>query len=68
MMLARVRLQAACSCLISCTAGNNNGLLCVQLMFLCGVGLTIGPSATLRFFMRRKNLKVGWASLSVERT
>ena len=31
----------------------------LQLMFLCGVGLTIGPSATLKFFMRRKNLKVG---------
>ena len=32
--------------------------LCVpQLMFLAGVSLTIGPQATLRFFMRRKNLK-----------
>ena len=28
-----------------------------QLMFLAGVSLTIGPQATLRFFMRRKNLK-----------
>ncbi len=26
-------------------------------MFLAGVSLTIGPQATLRFFMRRKNLK-----------
>ena len=30
----------------------------MQLMFLAGVSLTIGPHATLRFFMRRKNLKV----------
>eukprot|EP00891_Asterochloris_glomerata_P005905 jgi/Astpho2/5905/gw1.00080.143.1_t len=28
-----------------------------NLLFLCGVALTIGPSATARFFMRRKNLK-----------
>lgn len=27
-------------------------------MFLCGVALTIGPQATFRFFVRRKNLKV----------
>ena len=45
-----------------------------QILFLSGVALTIGPSATLRFFTRRKNLRgsamfsaglflvvVGWA-------
>lgn len=30
----------------------------LQLMFLSGVALTIGPRATLRFFMRKKNWKV----------
>ena len=30
----------------------------LQLMFLTGVALTIGPRATMRFFMRRKNWKV----------
>ena len=29
-----------------------------QLLFLAGVAITIGPAATLRFFMRRKNHKV----------
>ena len=32
---------------------------CSQLMFVSGVALTIGPQATLRFFIRKKNLKVG---------
>jgi hypothetical protein len=31
----------------------------MQILFLAGVGLTIGPAATVRFFMRRKNVKVG---------
>ena len=31
---------------------------CMQLMFVCGVALTIGPQATLKFFIRKKNLKV----------
>ncbi len=30
----------------------------MQLMFVCGVALTIGPQATVRFFIRKKNLKV----------
>lgn len=30
----------------------------LQLLFLCGVAMTIGPAATVRFFMRRKNHKV----------
>ena len=30
----------------------------LQLLFLAGVGLTIGPTATLGFFMRKKNWKV----------
>ncbi|KAL0038162.1 hypothetical protein WJX79_005710 [Trebouxia sp. C0005] len=36
----------------------DRGLLAMgNLLFLAGVGTTIGPRATLRFFMRRKNLK-----------
>lgn len=36
----------------------DRGLLAMgNLLFLGGVATTIGPSATLRFFMRRKNLK-----------
>ena len=30
----------------------------MQLLFLAGVATTIGPAATVRFFMRRKNHKV----------
>eukprot|EP00884_Botryococcus_braunii_P014770 jgi/Botrbrau1/23294/Bobra.0102s0035.1 len=29
----------------------------LQLLFLAGVGLTIGPAATVRFFLRKKNVK-----------
>ena len=32
-------------------------LLLLQILFLTGVGLTIGPGATLRFFVRPKNYK-----------
>ncbi|KAL0023919.1 hypothetical protein WJX77_000278 [Trebouxia sp. C0004] len=36
----------------------DRGLLAMgNLLFLAGVATTIGPRATLRFFMRRKNLK-----------
>lgn len=36
----------------------DRGLLAIgNLMFLSGVALTIGPRATLRFFMRKKNWK-----------
>lgn len=36
----------------------DRGLLAMgNLLFLAGVGTTIGPRATLRFFMRRKNIK-----------
>ncbi|KAK9843179.1 hypothetical protein WJX74_008133 [Apatococcus lobatus] len=36
----------------------DKGLLAMgNILFLTGVGLTIGPAATLGFFMRRKNLK-----------
>ncbi|KAK9814963.1 hypothetical protein WJX73_003431 [Symbiochloris irregularis] len=36
----------------------DRGLLAMgNLLFLCGVAMTIGPSATVRFFMRRKNHK-----------
>ena len=31
-------------------------------MFLCGVALTIGPQATVKFFLRKKNLKVRFLS------
>lgn len=36
----------------------DRGLLAMgNLLFLAGVSTTIGPRATVRFFMRRKNLK-----------
>ena len=41
----------------SLAVGLNPPVCVLQLMFLAGVSLTIGPQATLRFFMRRKNLK-----------
>lgn len=36
----------------------------LQVLFLAGVALTIGPPATLRFFMRRKNYKGSGCFLS----
>ena len=39
--------------------------LSLQLMFLSGVALTIGPGATLRFFSRRKNWKVSFLESSI---
>ncbi|BDA46156.1 Vesicle transport protein GOT1A [Coccomyxa sp. Obi] len=36
----------------------DKGLIALgNLMFLCGVALTIGPQATVKFFLRKKNLK-----------
>ncbi|CAK0752861.1 hypothetical protein CVIRNUC_002177 [Coccomyxa viridis] len=36
----------------------DKGLIALgNLMFVCGVALTIGPQATVRFFIRKKNLK-----------
>lgn len=42
-----------------CTNNPHVCMLVMQLMFLCGVALTIGPQATVKFFLRKKNLKVG---------
>lgn len=37
----------------------DRGLLAMgNVLFLSGVALTIGPRATLRFFTRRKNMRV----------
>ena len=32
--------------------------MCSQILFVAGVAMTIGARATVRFFLRRKNVKV----------
>ena len=37
---------------------NLNRFSLVQILFVAGVAMTIGAQATVRFFLRRKNVKV----------
>ena len=37
----------------------------LQILFVAGVAMTIGTQATIRFFLRRKNVKVGPPSAPV---